>query len=460
MALPVQIISGFLGAGKTTAIQARLRAARGLRTAVIVNDFGEAGLDEAALGAAEPFRITNIPGGCVCCTAPEGFVHALGAILDEKPDQLLIEPTGLARPQDLVDTIRRCPQRDAFALAPVVVLVDPHQLAACTARGDAESLALLRAQAEAADVLVANRTDLCSAEELEALRRWADALWPRPLAFYETRHAELPAAAFDWPEGEGARAASRATSETHDAHDHAHADSTAGFRARSWRWSPQVLFSRERLLAALEDARSDSAGAALARFKGIFRTVEGVSLLELAGGALHERASAFRRDSRADAIARRGDAGALARLGAALEAAQLTRAERAVDPQRIELVLPDGSRHTLDRERLLALPDPVPDVSQLFAKRTGSAARLAPLFAALGVPEQGVAVVVAGDGFASEPVALDVLRRGVLLHSLDGAPLPESQGGPFRLLIPQQSDEAPLSCANVKGVAQLVIRPR
>ena len=81
MTVPVQIISGFLGAGKTSAIQARLRARRGGRTAVIVNDFGEAALDAAALGEAEPFRVTNIPGGCVCCTAPEGFAAALGAVL-------------------------------------------------------------------------------------------------------------------------------------------------------------------------------------------------------------------------------------------------------------------------------------------------------------------------------------------------------------------------------------------
>ena len=67
----------------------------------------DASLDETELSSSEPFRITNIPGGCVCCTAPEGFVAALGAILAQAPDRLIIEPTGLARPQDLVDTIRR-----------------------------------------------------------------------------------------------------------------------------------------------------------------------------------------------------------------------------------------------------------------------------------------------------------------------------------------------------------------
>src|SRR5262245_63400363 len=159
MAVPVHIVSGFLGAGKTTLIRAQLAARRGERVAIIVNDFGEAGLDEQALGEGEPFRITNIPGGCVCCTAPEGFVDALGAVLAERPDRLIIEPTGLARPQDLIDTIRRCAHGAALELAPVVVSVDPHQLAA------EESLPLLREQTQAADVLVANRTDLASAPE-------------------------------------------------------------------------------------------------------------------------------------------------------------------------------------------------------------------------------------------------------------------------------------------------------
>jgi G3E family GTPase len=460
MAVPVQIISGFLGAGKTTAIQALLRAAGDQRLAVIVNDFGEAALDEAALGASEPFRIRNIPGGCVCCTAPEGFADALGAVLEEAPDRLLIEPTGLARPQDLIDTIRRGAHRDALELAPVVVLVDPHQLAVLAARDDANSLALLREQAEAADVVVANRIDLCSAEELAAMRRWAEALWPPPLAVHETRYGELPDAALEWPEGEGACAEQHAARDAARAHDHDHGsrgDSTKGFHARSWKWAPTVAFSRERLARALERALAGETGAPLARFKGIFRTLEGVSRLEVAGDALHERQSAFRRDSRADAIVRSEQTSALDALGDWLEDAVLAEEERRIDTHRIEVVLPDGRVHGVDRERLLSVPDPLPDVSVEFPKRAGSAARIEALFAELGVPEQGSAVVVAGDGFASEPVTVEVLRRGVLLHTLDGAPLGDDKGGPFRLLIPEDAASAPISCANVKGGAKVVI---
>jgi G3E family GTPase len=449
--VPVQIVSGFLGAGKTTAIRARLGALSGLRVAIIVNDFGEAALDEAALEETEPFRLTNIPGGCVCCTAPEGFVDALGAVLAERPDRLIVEPTGLARPQDLIDTIRRCAHRDALELAPTLVLVDPARLSALAA--DPEERHLLHEQAQGADVLVANRADLCGEDALARFRELADALWPPPLATFVTSHGALPPELWEWPAGEGPRAARASTG----AHAHPH-DSTAGYHARSWKWAPEVIFSRERLTRGLQRLAADT-GSGLARFKGIFRTQEGVSRFEVAGGVLHDRLTSFRRDSRADAIAR-GDAAALGAIEALLGAVILGASELAIDATRIEVVVPGGAVHGVDRARLIALPDGIADVSARFPKRAGAAARVAALFDALGVGDRGVAVVVAGDGFAAEPVAVSVLREGVLVHTLDGQPLPEKQGGPFRLLIPDDASPEPVSCANVKGVAKIVVRER
>jgi G3E family GTPase len=457
MTTPVHVISGFLGAGKTTLIRAQLDARPGEKTAIIVNDFGEASLDAVALESRAPFALTNIPGGCVCCTAPEGFVDALGAVLAEKPDRLWIEPTGLARPQDLLDTIRRCAHRDAVELQPVLVLVDPRQLARNAA--DAEFAALLREQAQAADVLVASRSDLCSEDELSAFRTFAAELWPAPLATIVSERGVLPVAALAWPEGEGARAARESVcgpEASQEGHGHSH-HSTAGFHARSWRWSREVVFDRPRLVAALQQLVKDGDRLGLERFKGIFRTLEGVSRLEIAGGMLHDRLTSFRRDSRADAIVR-GDATALTQIEHALHGALLSEEELRLDAEVIEVVLPDGAVHGIDRERLLNLPDGVTDISVRFPKRAGSAARVSALFENLGLAETGHAVVVAGDGFAAEPVALAVLRQGVLLHTLAGEPLPAKQGGPFRLLIPEDASSQPVSCANVKGVAKIVVR--
>jgi hypothetical protein len=242
------------------------------------------------------------------------------------------------------------------------------------------------------------------------------------------------------------------------AHEHGHADSSQGFRARSFRWSPEVVFARERLIPALEGLARGEAGAPLARFKGVFRTLEGTARIEVAGGRLHEQPTSHRRDSRADAIVSVDDETALERIGARLAEATLDPSELTLDATRIEVVLPGGAVHGIDREALCALPDPVPDVSLHFPKRAGVAARVDALLASLGAPSQGVAVVVAGDGFAADPVALGVLRQGVLVHSLEGEPLPAKQGGPFRLLIPESATPEPVSCGNVKGVAKIVVR--
>lgn len=436
MRVPIHIVSGFLGAGKTSAIRNQLAAHAGERVAVIVNDFGEAGFDAASLAAEGPFQVLNIAGACVCCTAPEGFVDALGAVLAQDPERILIEPTGLARPQDLVDTLRRCPQRAALRLGPVVVLVDPARIGA----GDAEAW---QAQVEAADVLVANRTDLCGAEALARFDALAAELWPPPLAVEHTSHGRLAPSLFEWPRGEAGgvpRSAGVA---------HRHGDSTAGHEARSWCWAPDVVFSRERLRAALAEP------AGLVRFKGIFRTREGVLRLEVAGGVLHEAPSAFRRDSRADAIF----AGAAAEdVGRALAAAALSSEELEQQAHQIEIARPDGRSHVVDRAALQALPGGVPDVSARVPKRKGAAARLDRLFESLGIEARGEAVVCAADGFASEPVPLRVLGQGLLLHSLAGAALEAGQGGPFRLLIPPDVPDAPPGCANVKAVTRIVLR--
>lgn len=454
MAVPVHIVSGFLGAGKTTAIRAQLEARRGERIAVIVNDFGDASLDEATLAEGEPFRITNIPGACVCCTAPEGFVDALGAVLEGEPERLIIEPTGLARPQDLVDTIRRSPHGKRLALAPVVVIVDPRRALACTGEGRE----VLDEQLEAADVVVANRTDLCKPEELERFEARVGELWPEPLALHRTSHGRIPVSLFEWPEGEEAPRAAAGSERGHAHSTDGHSDSTAGFAARSWIWTPEVVFSSERLRAALGQLAAGPGGARLERFKGVFRTREGVFRYEVAGGELHEAPSAHRRDSRADAIVAQSEADALVETGCRLEAAVLSADELEARATQIEVALADGRQHVLDRERLAALPDGVADVSSLFPKRAGSAARVGSLLAALGIAPDGEAVVVAADGFASEPVAVSVLAQGLLLHSLGDAPLPEKQGGPFRLLIPPEVPDAPSSCANVKAVIRIVLR--
>lgn len=467
--IPVHIISGFLGTGKTSLIRHQLQNRRDEQIAVIVNDFGEASLDSATLSAEAPFSIENIPGGCLCCTAPEGFVDALGAVLERGAQRLLIEPTGLARPQDLLDTIRRSPHRGDLELAPVVVLVDPARLGAESA-AERELLAL---QTGVADVLVANRSDLCSDADWARFDALAASLWPPPLAVHRTRHGRIPAALMEWPEGEGARlprnnahaahAAAQTVQTARDSQEaqsaHAHAHAHGDFAARSWRWSPELVFDTERLQRAILRMREGLAGAKLARFKGIFRTQEGFLLLEAAGGELHRDASAHRRDSRADAIFEGADIeSAAGRAANWLAGAVLSQRELADRAQQLEVALPGGNVRILRREDLQALPGGVGDVSQRFPKREGAAAQMQALCESLSLPPHGSAVVCAADGFASDSLPLNALRQGLLLHSLANAPLPADKGGPFRLMLPPDTPGAPPNCANVKCVVRIVIR--
>jgi hypothetical protein len=226
---------------------------------------------------------------------------------------------------------------------------------------------------------------------------------------------------------------------------------------RSFRWSPETVFSRERVARAALRASEGLAGAKLARWKGIFRTDQGVLLLEVAGGHLHEERSPFRRDSRLDVILESGGDGAFTRIENWLAGAVLSDKERVANASRIELVLPNGRTRFVERDELVGLPGGVADVSALVPKRSGSAARIAALLDAHAA-KAASAVVCAADGFASEPVPIAALREGLLVHSVDGAPLDAKQGGPYRLLIPEGVPDAPSACANVKGVVRIVLK--
>lgn len=432
MPVPVHLVAGDLGVGKTTALLHLLgELGSGARTAIVVNDFGASSLDAAAAESGAT-RVAEIRDACVCCTAPEGFVAAVQELLDTyEPDRILVEPTGLAVPADLIDTLRRAPYADRIELQPTAILVDPTAIAAAPDGAAAE-------RARIADVLVANRTDLASPAALEAFDAWVAELWPQPLAVVRTTHGRIPLDALAWPEGAGPGLPGTG-------HTHHHA---ADHQVRSWSWPPDAVFVHRRLRAALE-----SLAPGLRRLKGVFRTDEGTTRIDLAQGTLHTAPSAWRRDSRVDAISTAAEAPTLDALDAALRAALRRPEEQEQAGEELELAALDGATRVVDRAALVALPGQVPDVSKLVPGRSGAAA---PVAAVLGPqPAATVAVVVAADGYATPPVPVRELADALLLHSLDGAPLPRSKGGPFRLLIP---GDAGGPCANVKGVVRIALR--
>ncbi len=127
--IPTNIISGFLGAGKTTAIQFLLKQKPASETwAVIVNEFGQIGIDGAIL-KNDDVAIKEIPGGCLCCVGSQALSVGLNQVIRTvKPQRILIEPTGLGHPGKLIESLTSGFYQSVLDLKAIINLVDARQL--------------------------------------------------------------------------------------------------------------------------------------------------------------------------------------------------------------------------------------------------------------------------------------------------------------------------------------------
>lgn len=166
MPLPMTVIGGYLGAGKTTLVNHLLRNAEGRRICVLVNDFGEIAIDADLIEAREGDSLT-LANGCVCCSIGGDLFRALSRVLDRtpRPDHLVIEASGVAEPARIAAVAHAEPDLSAGA---VVVLCDAETLAdrlaePLLARTVSEQIA-------AADLLLLNKCDSVAEETLDALQ--------------------------------------------------------------------------------------------------------------------------------------------------------------------------------------------------------------------------------------------------------------------------------------------------
>ena len=134
--VPCTVVTGFLGAGKTTLIRHLLENPGGRRLAVIVNEFGDVGMDAEILRgcgvpACEDAAIVELANGCLCCTVADDFVPALDTLLGlpAPPDHILIETSGLALPKPLVQAFHWPAIRGRVTVDGVVAVVDGAALA-------------------------------------------------------------------------------------------------------------------------------------------------------------------------------------------------------------------------------------------------------------------------------------------------------------------------------------------
>jgi cobalamin biosynthesis protein CobW len=244
--LPTTIITGFLGSGKTTLLRHLLTHADGRRLAVIVNEFGEVGVDgellrQCGIGCEEDANaatpLYELANGCLCCTVQEEFLPVLGTLLERRDriDHVLIETSGLALPKPLVQAFQWPSIRESCTVDAVVALVDgPAVLAGQFAddpakveeqRREDPSLdherplrELFEDQLSAADLVIVSKADELTADGFEQVRSMVTALTPPSVKIIAASRGQLP---FDVVLGLG-RAAEDRIDERHTNHDEDH----------------------------------------------------------------------------------------------------------------------------------------------------------------------------------------------------------------------------------------------
>jgi G3E family GTPase len=214
----VTLITGFLGAGKTTLVNELLRTPGPRRLGVLVNELGDVGIDGELMGE-EADGVVELTSGCLCCSVRGELSDSLTSMarIEPPPDGIVVETTGLADPGPVIDTVAWLP--DLLRLDALVTVADART---CLRLLDDPELGEARRQVELASTIVVSKSDLVDADALEDARGRLRALNPLAELHLGAREAAghvLASGAFD---------ASRAETVSHDDdHDHDHHDHAA-----------------------------------------------------------------------------------------------------------------------------------------------------------------------------------------------------------------------------------------
>jgi len=275
--VPCTIVTGFLGAGKTTLVRHVLENAHGRRLAVIVNEFGDVGIDgeilkSCGVESCPEDAIVELANGCLCCTVADDFVPALKILLDRPspPDHIVIETSGLALPKPLVKAFNWPEIASRVTVDGVVTVVDGAAVAAGRFADDPDAIARQRAadqsldhdnpleevfedQLLCADLVILNKADLMSAEQRRGVAGEIGRALPRAVKMVEAENGCVPIAVLL---GLGAEAESDldARPSHHDADgEHDHDDFDTFIIDLPPFDSPQALIGRLQETAAAHD---------------------------------------------------------------------------------------------------------------------------------------------------------------------------------------------------------------
>lgn len=318
--MPLHIVTGFLGVGKTTAILNILeKLGTAERVAVVINEWGTVSIDAPVVSSRfSGLAVREVSGGCICCTLGAALDSTLEEVLEHiAPDRIIIEPSGVAKPGDIVDLLWGCPCAGRVELRPIIGLVDPVRF------GQPRMMAMpiYRDQVEAAQILVANRCDVSPPESVEAFLHAAAELFPPKAALLTARFGELPLTVLELPtpagigpiqQGSGTTLISSACEENQE----------VPYREAGWIWSADRVFSLRKLETLLETLASGASVTMLKveRGKAIFHTDQGWRLMEIASGGFSQREIQYRVDNRCQLIAETLYDGDLQRLESAFNA--------------------------------------------------------------------------------------------------------------------------------------------
>ncbi|EJJ30689.1 cobalamin biosynthesis protein CobW [Rhizobium sp. CF142] len=215
--IPATVITGFLGAGKTTMIRNLLTNAGGKKIALIINEFGDLGVDGDVLKGCGAENCTEddiieLTNGCICCTVADDFIPTMTKLLerDQRPDHIVIETSGLALPQPLVAAFNWPDIRSEVTVDGVITVVDSAAVAAGRFADDHDAVNARRVEDESldhespieelfedqltcADLIVLNKTDLIDADGLGRVKSEVASRIARKPVMIEARNGEVPA---------------------------------------------------------------------------------------------------------------------------------------------------------------------------------------------------------------------------------------------------------------------------
>jgi G3E family GTPase len=239
-ATPVTVLTGFLGAGKTTLVNRILSEAHGLRIAVIVNDFGAVSIDSDLIIGVGPGTV-SLANGCVCCEIRGDLVAAVDSVLgqDRELDALVLETSGVAEPAGIARTFTSQVFRSPIRLDGIVAVIDAEQLPAQAA--DPTTRDLVFGQIGYSDIVLLNKIDLAQRAQVDAVRTFVHDRLPT-VRIIETSHAQVP---FHLLLGIGP--AETAATDCHGTDDHRHGSDAF----EHWTYTRDSAVDADALLASV-----------------------------------------------------------------------------------------------------------------------------------------------------------------------------------------------------------------